>query len=398
MSNMEGKDKLDELLVSYLLNELDAEDDELILAWLNADDNNRIYLEELKQTLNLIRLGDVTDKVNLEAEWDRFDKARQGEEQKSVFVNDAERFGNEIIKEVRLKRKTNIYRTIALTAVAACIILAIGLGWSLIGREEPGQQKIAETTKKVDVAPGPEIRNLVNNTGKATRYELEDGTTVLLYSKSQLSFPEPFELNKRDLQLKGKAEFRVAKNKLKPFTVFSGDIATTALGTRFSVTAFEKSNNVSVRLFEGKVVVKSMVANQTHKKDYFLIPGQELVYNRPKEETIVWAFNTAPVPAKPAPSVVDADNPSVPKYGTTSWYMFNNQPLTEVFDQLAEMHNVEIIYSKKDVSRMYFIGTFEKADSLRGKADSLGGILTHITKLNKLKLIRENNKYIIRKK
>ncbi|MGZ5135910.1 MAG: FecR family protein, partial [Flavitalea sp.] len=184
------------------------------------------------------------------------------------------------------------------------------------------------------------------------------------------------------------------KKNLKPFTVFTGDLSTTALGTRFTVTAFENSNNIYVRLFEGKVVVKSCVPNKINKKNYYLIPGQELVYNIAKEKTNIWAFKTVPAPGKtdrPSKSIAALDDPSIPKYGRSSWYMFNNQPLSEVFDQLADMYNVEIHYSKKDIAKMYFIGFFEKSESLES-------VLKQITVPYKLKLIRQNNKYTIRKK
>jgi hypothetical protein len=40
------------------------------------------------------------------------------------------------------------------------------------------------------------------------------------------------------------------------------------------------------------------------------------------------------------------DNPSMP-HKEGSWYMFNNQPLIEVFDELEQMFNVHIVYAKK---------------------------------------------------
>ena len=394
MTIMEGKDKFDELLLAYLLNELDSEDEALVTEWLNSDHQNRLYLEELKKTVDLVRMGQAIDKINVDAEWNRFERVKEGKEQQSVFLNDAERFGNEVIRELGFKRKTSIYKTIAVIAVAACILLTVGLGWSLFKTAKPVQQTITRVVKEKTEASTPLTRNLENNTAKTERYELEDGTVVMLFPYSELSFTEPFEHNKRDLQLTGKAEFQVAKNHLKPFTVFSGDLSTTALGTRFTVTAFENSNRIYVRLFEGKVVVKSPGVKQIGKKADYLFPGQELIYNLRKETTKIWLFGKEPVPHKTDPPskpvVASIDDPSVPKYGKSSWFMFNNQPLDQVLDQLADMYNVEINYSQKDIKKLYFIGTFQKSESLEN-------VLQKITKVNKLKLIRENNKYTIRK-
>ena len=44
-----------------------------------------------------------------------------------------------------------------------------------------------------------------------------------------------FPPDKREIFLKGEAKFIVAKNKKKPFTVYTGMLATTALGTIFTV-------------------------------------------------------------------------------------------------------------------------------------------------------------------
>lgn len=389
---MEGKDKIDELLISYLLDELNAEEDALVFEWIQANEQNKLHFEEVKQTLNLIRIGQVVDKVNVDVEWNRFEQARQGKEPKTVLLNEAQKFGNEVIKEVGHKRKTNIYRTIALTAVAACIVLAIGLGWSLYNNGTPMQPTVTKTIVDRPVTGKPFIRNLVNSSNQTSEYQLLDGTTVLLFPKSELSFQEPFESDRRSLYLSGKAEFRVAKDMQKPFTVFSGDISTTALGTMFTVTAFKNSNNIFVRLFEGKVVVK-LVRQNPKNEDYYLMPGHELVYNRQKEKGIIRYFKVPVLEPKSPRSSNSAhvDSPSIPNYGKISWFMFNNQPLYQVLDQLADMYNVEIKYSRKDISKMYFIGTFNKSDSLES-------VLKQVTKLNDLELIRENNKFTIRKK
>jgi transmembrane sensor len=70
--------------------------------------------------------------------------------------------------------------------------------------------------------------------------------------------------------------------------------------------------------------------------------------------------------------------------------MFNNQPLEQVFKQLEDLFHVEIVYSKKDISKIYFISTFRNSDSL----DS---ILNQIGRLNNLKVTRKNDKFIITK-
>ena len=85
-----------------------------------------------------------------------------------------------------------------------------------------------------------------------------------------------------------------------------------------------------------------------------------------------------------------SDDPAVPKYGRGSWFMFNNQSLEQVFDQLSLLYHVEIVYSKKDISRIYFIGRFNKSDSPVA-------VINQIAAVNNLTVTRQNNRFIIAK-
>jgi hypothetical protein len=73
------------------------------------------------------------------------------------------------------------------------------------------------------------------------------------------------------------------------------------------------------------------------------------------------------------------------------WYMFNNQSLAQVFDQLSEMYDVKIQYKESDLKGLYFIARFDKADSLEE-------IMNDIALLNGLSIHRQENTYIVQKK
>ena len=391
---MDGKSKLDELLVAYLLNELDADDQLLVEKWIAFSPENRQYLEELKRTLDIVHISHLAQDINVNEEWNAFQQALAEKEQKVAFGSSAEAVGTGMIREMNFRRKTSIYKTIAIIGVAASVILAIGLGWSLLLTKNTNSEVVAASKAEPVNLHAPEFKFLANKGSETELYTLEDGTEVLLAPNSTLSFRNPFEPNSRSVYLKGKAEFDVAHNKLKPFTVFSGNISTTALGTRFVVTAYNNGTKITVRLYEGKVLIKELIKSGS-KKDYYLVPGQELTHYKPKVATTIASFR---VPVAPAFGTDDqpentaaVDQPEIPKYGKGSWYMFNNQSLSNVFDQLADMYNVKIDYVEKDLSKMYFIGTFNKEDSLIS-------VLEQIGKLNKLEILRTNNKYLIRKK
>jgi hypothetical protein len=215
---------------------------------------------------------------------------------------------------------------------------------------------------------------------------------VTLSDKSEISFYEPFIDDRRDIKLKGKANFKVAKDKIRPFTVFSGSLSTTALGTRFTVTAFENQNFIIVRLFEGKVVVKpGNKVTQNVVNNYYLLAGQELIYNNENNIAKVRRFGAnALITKRPEKEKPVIDNLTIPENGTGSWFMFNNQPLSFVFDELQNMYDVDIRYSKKDISKIYFIGKFDRSESFEN-------IIKQIADLNNLKILKKDNTFIITK-
>ena len=399
---MEGKDKFEKLIISYLLGELNEQDETSVLERINSDKQSRQLFEELRKTVALVGLKNTSDKVDIDKEWSSFEEARLRKEHPAIFMNEAERFGNEVIREVNLKRKNRIFRTIAFTAVAASVILAIGWGWSLLHQQaklQPGLATTSSTPEEKKPVVKRITRHLKNNSATAKQFFLQDGSEVMLAANSELILHEPFDSDRRDIRLKGSAYFKVAKDKSKPFTVFSEGISTTALGTRFTVTAFENSNRIRVTLHEGKVVVKGVEQLQGKvKKDYYLAPGQEFVFDKKKPATLAArVINAASLPERERNTIqgydrndLAKDHPSIPRFGKGSWYMFNNQSLGHVFEQLQNMYKTEIVYNKEEIAKIYFIGTFSKTDSLEG-------VLRQIVLVNSLKLTKENNRFIITK-
>jgi ferric-dicitrate binding protein FerR (iron transport regulator) len=269
-----------------------------------------------------------------------------------------------------------------LVAAAVAAVLVIALGWNYFFAGNNTPEVITKTDSKEEVVK-PVLQREINTSGKEKNIQLADGSIVLLFNNSEITFEKPFV--RRNIKLIGKALFRVAKDATKPFTVESGAIATTALGTEFTVTAFAHKKQLSVRLYEGKVVIKPTEnGNSLMMNNVFLLPGQEFIYG--PDKTLVRRFNSNH--NQTAGDQMVADNPSLPINAKGSWHMYNNQALGKVFDHLAAAYNVTIVYDEKDVQKKYFVGQFRTTDSI-------ATILNLITKANKLKFTREDNTYII---
>lgn len=372
---MKNSEQLDDLITRSFGNELTSDDQEFLVQWLSASEENRQYYEALKNTWQLMKDAKSPDEINSDREWNYFQQ---------VLERDAQ--GERDYTGDKPGKPGIVRKILVATAVAASVLLIIVVGYNWLGNKKPHVPPIVAKVENSN--PVAVVRHEVNTSGKAKRLVLKDSSEIILDPASEVTWNEPFTNNRRDIILKGRARFHVAKDKTKPFTVFSGHIATTALGTQFAVTAFEQEDLITVQLFEGKVVVKAADSVQPKlEKDFYLLPGEELLYSNKQYTARVRRFINDNTIAKHREEENAEDQPLLPA-DKGSWYMFNNQPLAQVFKQLEEMYGVHISYSEKDIEKMYFIGKFSKNDSV-------SNILKQIAALNNLTVTKQSETYII---
>jgi len=388
---MKGNRELDELLVSYILKELSSEEEDFVLRYISADEKNRLYFEELKNAWRLLTIQEEANEIDVSNEWKYFKQTIAREDQHLKAITSKPETDSAIPFNGNGNRRLIVKKVLITVAVAASVIGLIFSGWffKTSGKEDIGQ--VSRVTENLHNVDSTMLRREVNKTGKSRKLFLHDGSEIVLADKSEVSYYDPFISNRRDIILKGKADFKVAKDKTRPFSVYSLDVVTTALGTQFSVSAYEDAVNTVVRLNEGKVVVNSITnVKGVAGKAYYLLPGQELVFNNRSYTARVRHFSTKDLSVKKTQTRTYKDSPEFTDHRKGSWYMFNNQSLDKVFDQLSMLYSKQIVYSKKDLQNLYFIGSFNKSDSLHS-------ILTKITSLNDLKLTQEENGFTISK-
>jgi len=270
-------------------------------------------------------------------------------------------------------------------AVAAACVTGVIVSMLVINNKQTAAPVVA-AVKNLPEA----IWSVQRNYGKKdTVLTLADGSILTVSPNASVRYRADFNgYNKREIFMSGRVFFEVAKNKQKPFTVYSQNLSTTALGTAFYVDAPEKKNKLSVQLFEGKVVVARTDQQQPlPAEDYYLIPGQELDFNTNTGKAHISSFlvktNKHPV--------IEQKKQSARTVEPGASYMFNNQTLSDVLDQLSLMYHVDIQYSKSTIGNIYFIGKIDQDDSL-------DKILHDIALLNKLSVKKQNGAYILRRK
>ncbi len=292
-----------------------------------------------------------------------------------------------LLKNIKQQTVNNIVRIKAikkLIAVAASVLFIIGFYQFFLSSKTSNNSHLSQPAIS-DIKPW---KFRINNTSEIISSSLEDGTSMRLQPHSFIKYQSFVAQNKRDVYLNGEVFFKVAKDKTKPFTVYAGNLTTTALGTQFSVQ--DNKQKITIKLFEGKVVIKTVVPIKQWKNDVYLISGQQLVFDKINSSFIVKAIgDTNHLIKNTVSKKNDIKLSSTTKSG--NWYMFNNQSLRNVFDQLGEIYNIKIDYKNIDIKNVYFIGRFEKTDSVEA-------ILNNIALLKKLHIDHRNNTYIITKK
>jgi ferric-dicitrate binding protein FerR (iron transport regulator) len=389
---MNGDNRYEKILIKYLVDELSSEDKAFVEEWIQSNEQNRAYFEELRNVWNLTALKNTIGKIKIDDEWNQFKHNILIKNSETTHPEQGEEKTNceEITKQYGRSIR---YRIIVRIAVAASILLLIGLGWKFrFFVNDKAKTTVASSLKKKTDSLTFTMRHEINTSGHDKRIQLADGSLVVLTNNSEITFREPF-VGKRDIALTGKAYFKVAKDKTRPFTVASGDILTTAVGTEFSVTAIRNAHQIIVRLYEGKVVVKaSDPHNGRMKNDIYLLPGQQLIYGDQTTVKVEFFKVKIQAPEESLDKELPADNPAIPENVDHPYFMFNDQSLSKVLDNLAAIYNVKIIYNKNDVQEIYWTGKYDRSESLET-------ILKRIGKVHGLLVTRQNNDtYIIKSK
>lgn len=187
--------------------------------------------------------------------------------------------------------------------------------------------------------PVTEMVSKSNEAGQRSRISLPDGSTVFLNAESSLQYNSNFSDNERKVFLEGEAFFEVAKDTLRPFTVTTGQLSTTALGTSFNINSYPDKNEMQVVLLTGKILIKDTVSNETA----ILSSGEAVIL---KKDTRGIEKIT-----------VNADNIVLWKDGIIH---FEKTEFEEVINVLEKWYDVEFVIQNHPAQNLVCSGTFEK--------------------------------------
>lgn len=338
-----------ELLHKFINNKCNEEETNLVLQWLDKEPW-------------------LLDALLNKTEWDETDAS-------TPLYPGLEK---EMKREILSKTIHNPFYRFAKPMIAAAAILVIFLGLMFLNK--PGN-KVTEAPSLASTpqtkAATERIENLSNAVQEIT---LQDLSTVSLYPRSVIVFEKAFT-NNRQIHLQGKAVFSVTKNAASPFTVYSGAITTTALGTKFLVDNSADSNSINVKLFEGRVVIQP-VDDRLQINDTYLAAGEECYVD--VMTSIVKVNTLAPPKIFVHNNERKREQDRSLKLNNAGILDFSNIALPVVLDSLQKAFNREIKFSPENINTIYFTGSFSLSDSLEK-------ILKVISVMNGLQIDTEGN-------
>lgn len=236
--------------------------------YINAHPEEQKEINKARQILRSIRFEEY--------------KEQEADEKHQVLRNiiTAQKSGRGLALEKAQLNHQRSKRLSSYWSIAASVLLVIGLGFYFW------------FSNQSTVAPPPTIATVVkeNASGLKSTIILPDGSKVKLNSESRLTYPEVFSGDQRVVHLSGEAYFEVEKDEQRPFSVISGDIKTTALGTAFNVKAWQDQEIVQVALAEGKVSIGKVADNSTNDQ-YYLDPGQKIIHSANSGEFQINSFD-----------------------------------------------------------------------------------------------------------
>lgn len=127
--------------------------------------------------------------------------------------------------------KKKIRRVGFVAALAACLALCFVYQWA--GRER-------------------DVTCLASSETAKGEFILPDGSKICLNRGSRLYYSNQLKGARRKVRLEGEGYFSVSKDARRPFIVQAGELSVTALGTRFTVSAYDP-RSVNAYLEEGKI-------------------------------------------------------------------------------------------------------------------------------------------------
>ena len=226
---------MDERILKYFQNELDAAERLELLREIRKDDILKKQFSEYQNLCALINLSSYGENID------------EGKNKYSYF------------KQWIATRKRHQFLIKLMKYAAVVILVIVSTCWLTLWT----------SSSLLDDSLLAETNTLYVPAGQRACITLQDGSLVWLNAQSTLIYPSHFSGSERKVQIMGEAFFEIAKNEKKPFYVVAQNAEMQVLGTKFNVYSYPETGITRTSLVEG--VGKSETAIELVKRGHRLV-------------------------------------------------------------------------------------------------------------------------------
>ena len=320
-------------MARYLAGEMTTKEE---ISFLSGLEESQEQLSELK---------------NMEKNWKYFDQnpSQKGWDSGKAWSRLHQKLESEgLLDDQAVRSERSRFTPLLRIAASIALVLAIGIPALYFG--------VIQNETELS------IRHHLAEEGVAT-VDLPDGSRVYLNKGSEISYSVAFK-NQRAVELSGEAFFEVMSDPQNPFTVSSGEMVVTVLGTSFNVKQLDNPSDLEVYVKTGKVRVA-------------LEESEQFIQLEPEEFGLV--------ESRKLTSSIQED----PNY--ISWktkdFKFVNSALIEVLQELEESYHVDIHTEDLDLSEMRITTSYS--------GQSIDAILETIGTAFKMSVSHKENSYFL---
>ncbi len=350
--------RIEILIVKYCTNELDENEANALIVWLELDDNKVIFNKYID--LNYaVEKSSERDSLKKSESW-RYIESKK----KRIYpiwkyaaavllIIGSSYFFRDIIFNNPVENVPTIVNTkiepgtdkATLTLEdGSQIVLEKGKSFQTGNANSNGEEIVYNTQKQKTTEV---IFNyLTIPRGGQWHVKLSDGTEVWLNSESQLKYPVRFRENEtRKVELVyGEAYFDVSpstENNGLDFKVYNNKQEVHVIGSEFNIKAYKDETHIYTTLVVGKVDVSIENRKQS------LIPNQQLNFDLVNNNISI--------------AKVDVKTEISWKNGVFS---FKNKPLKDIMRVISRWYDVDIIFLNKDLESLKFKGVIDKQQNI----------------------------------
>lgn len=328
--------------------------------------NNQITRAEFEQMLEGLDDEDVLARYEIylqaqfENEIDRhFSESEDKTDAKESKLKVTKGYTSKKKSDTKSKRGGNF-------PIAAVLVLFVGLIFSVVFIVSQGNP-VSKNEQTASSTIIPEIITKTTPRGRKFRMSFEDGSFVHMNSVSSITYPNKFEEERREIEVKGEAYFNIIRDESRPFNIKVKDYNVEVLGTSFNVQAYEDEDDFAITVESGTVkVILDCEGNNTA----VLEKDQKLIFN----------------PKTNVTEIIDVES-NIELSWRNGTLNFDSTPMANVEKTIERWYGINLVIHNNDLYHATFTGTHQNKN--------LKSVIEALTYATGSKYTVKNNSIII---